>query len=256
MTGTHIVNAGTDVYSAFKDILLMDMGNGNVIDPIPPYIDPNLQDRTLPYDINKAPSTYFSDLLVEMANVEGADIYYDVNGRLCVISGTLDQGYTNSASTFDFDEKSAEFFDCGTFGYTDVVNSVTIVGMNSNGDYVDTYTAKNTNPQSPTRIELIGEKTYYEESNTCYDADRVFDYANLVLKQKSILQLSISFSTPMKPHLDVDKVITLTNDYLGYKQERTIIRTLTMPLCASEKINITACSVAELPYWELREGSV
>lgn len=255
MTGTHVITAGTNVYSAFKDILLLPFGDGNVVDPIPPFIDPNLRDVELPYDINKAPGTYFSDLLIELANIEGADIFYDVNGRLCVVSGTMDQNYSNVSSIYDFD---TSIDTCSSltldFDYVNTINSVTVVGMDSEGNYVDTYTARNENPRSPTRIELIGEKTYYEESETCYDADRVYDYATLLLKQKSVMQRSMTWNCTLMPHLDVDKVVTMTDGYYGYTRERMIIRDLTIPLSVGQDMNISACSIAEMPYWELRSG--
>ena len=65
------------IYDIIRSILLMDKWNGEVIDYIDPLLDPLYKDEVLPYDINKSAGSYLGDILIELANILGANIYYD-----------------------------------------------------------------------------------------------------------------------------------------------------------------------------------
>ena len=105
-------------------------------------------------------------------------------------------------------------------------------------------------------IENIGRKAYYEESTSVYNNDRAKDYAEYTLNQKSIMQETMDFSCPLLPHLDVNRVITVTDDYYKFNKQRFIIQSLTIPLDTSSKMSITASNISSLPYYEFKEGSI
>ena len=109
---------------------------------------------------------------------------------------------------------------------------------------------------SPVSIENIGRKEYYEESSSVYDDSTAKDYAEYVLKQKSILNQAITFECTMLPHLDVNKVVTITDSFYHYNQERFIIQSITIPLTSTSTMQISASNISSLPYYEFREGSV
>ena len=257
ITVTHVIDRNVLIKDAIEDTLMTDMGNGSVIDAIPPIIDDNLWIQRMPYELSKAPASYLSDIFIELGNIMGADTYYDADGHMRYDLGTEDMSYSSVDSIWNFSDITPEYISPSLqFTTTSVVNSVTIVGNNSNSDEFWTYTAENHNPLSPVSIENIGLKSYYEESTSVYDDSTAKDYAEYVLNQKSILQQAMSFSCPLIPHLDVNKIITITDTYYKFNQERFIIQSITMPLDASSPMQITASNVSALPYYELREGSV
>lgn len=250
LEGTYLIPAETNIYSAIKDILLLDTGNGFVIDPIEPILDPAFIDEVTPYDISKSPGSYMSEILTELAYVLGASIFYDVEGRLNIVKGTLDNKYSNYSSMWSFSDVLKEYGESNlTLDIVNFVNTVKVIGNNVN-DKIYEYTAVNDNPISPTRISLVGRKISYIETPMAYSEERAKEYAEYKLNELSILQTAVSFNSSMLPHLDVDMVIDITDKYYKYNMERFVIQSITMPISTSEQMNISASNIATLPYWE------
>lgn len=250
LESTYLIPAGTKIYDAIKGILNIDIGNGYPIDPIEPVLDPLYIDEVCPYDISKSPSSYLSEMLIELADIIGCDIYYDADGRLHVDSGTIDFSYSNRPSIWDFSDILPEYMNPSiTTNFAEFINTVKVVGNNTN-DKTYEYTAVNNNPESPTRVDLIGTKSTYIESASVYNTDRAKDYAEYKLNMFSILQLAVTFSCTFLPHLDVNKVITITDSYYKYEKQRFVIQSITLPLSYDGVMSISACNVASLPYYE------
>ncbi len=247
---TYLIPAGTKIYDAIKKILNIDIGNGYPIDPIEPILDPLYIDEVCLYDISKSPSSYLSEMLIELADIIGCDIYYDADGRLHVDSGTIDFSYSNRPSIWDFSDVLPEYMNPSiTTNFAEFINTVKVVGNNTN-DKIYEYTAVNNNPESPTRVDLIGTKSTYIESASVYNTDRAKNYAEYKLNMFSILQLAVTFSCTFLPHLDVNKVITITDSYYKYEKQRFVIQSITLPLSYDGVMSISACNVASLPYYE------
>lgn len=255
LTGNYRISAGQKIYDIIKSILLIDKGNGDLIDYVSPLLDPIYKDEVLPYDINKAAGSYLGDILIELANILGANIYYNKNGRLVVSSGTTDISYSQAGSVWNFSDKETEYMDNSlTYDYTNVINSITVIGNNTN-DKIYSYTAENNNIFSPTRISYIGKKELAPiETAMAYNKDRAKDYAEFELNRRSILQSSISFNCSLIPTLDVDKVCTITDDYYEFNSERFIIQSLSIPLTTSSTMQVNASNIASLPYYDVLNG--
>lgn len=255
LEGTYLIEAETNAYDAIKGILSLDMGNGNIIDPIEPILDIAFASEVLPYDIKKAPGQYLSEILIEIGNVLGADIYYNTDGRLVVESGTIDISYSTQSSIYEFIDIMPEYGDSSSLShdFISAINVVKVVGTNINGT-INEYTAENNNPLSPTRIELIGRKMKYVESANVYDLDRAQDYAEYLLNKESIVQTTMDFSCSLLPHLQEDEVVGITDSYFNYERQRFIIQSLTIPLSFSELTSVSASNVASLPYYDHLNG--
>lgn len=250
LEATYLIPEGTKIYSAIKDILTIDAGNGFSIDPKEPILDPYFIDETTPYDITKSPGSYMSDILVELAYILGASIFYDVNGRLNIVRGTTDFSYSGQPSMWEFSDVMPEYMNPNlSIDVVNFINAVRVVGSNVN-DKIYEYTAENNNPSSPTRVELIGRKIHYIETAMAYDEERAKEYAEYKLNELSVLQSSISFESTILPHLDVDEVVDVNDKYYKYVKKRFIIQSLSIPISTSDIMQISACDVATLPYWE------
>lgn len=254
LESTYLIPAGTNIYEAIKGILNLDLGNGYPIDPIEPILDPAFKDEVCPYDVSKAPSSYLSEILIELADILGSDIYYDGAGRLRVDSGTIDASYSNKSAIWDFSDVLPEYIDPSVAtNFVDFINTVKVVGNNIN-DKIYEYTAYNNNPNSPTRINLIGQKLMYIESAAVYNEERAKDYAEYKLNTLSIAQLAINFSCTFLPHLDVNQVISITDSYFNYDRQRFIVQSITIPLSFEGVMSISACNLSSLPYYEEGAG--
>jgi len=251
LEGTYAVPAGTNIYSTIRNILSLDKGNGEVLDPIIPLLDPIYIDEILPYDINKSPGSYLGDILKETANVLGCDIFYDVDGRLNLVSGMLDIGYSQKATTWEFSDVLREYSGTGIdYDFTSAINVVKVMADNIN-DKIIQHTAENNNPASSTRIELIGKKVLpLINSSYIYNSARAKDYAEYILNIESIIQTIINFNSSFLPHLDVNTIVGITDEYFEYIQQRFIVKSLNIPLSTKALISVSASNTAELPYFE------
>lgn len=255
LEGTYIIPAKSKLYAVVKDILSLELGNGYIIDPKEPHIDSQFINYELPYDIKKSPGSYMGDILIELGNVLGADIYYDTNGVLTITSGTTDITYSKQSSIWDFSDVLPEYSNGSvSLNTIDAINIVKVVGNQVNDSEVYIGNAENHNPLSPTAIEKIGRKIYYEESANLPNQIRADEYAKYVLNSKSIIQTAIGFNSTLIPHLDVNRVITITDDYYKYEQERFIIQSITLPLDSKTLMSISCNNIASLPYYDLRNG--
>jgi len=252
LEGTYLIPEGTRVFDAIINILLLDRGNGQVIDPIAPILDVTYKNNVLPYDINKSPGSYLGDILIEIANVLGANIYYNTDGQLVLSSGTLDMSYSNKSPVYEFIDVLPEYGDSSLrYDYVNAINSITVVGSNINGA-VYQYTAENRNPMSPLRIDLIGKKTgAIVETSNAGSLNDVMAYAKFLLNYKSIVQMAVDFSSSFLPHLKEDEVIEITDRYYKYEKERFIIQSIKIPLNPLDKMTISASNITSLPYYEL-----
>jgi len=255
LQGDYKIEKDTPIYDIFRDILNIDMENGYVLDHQKPFLDPLYRHEIMPYTLVKNKGEQIADVLITLANVLGCNIFYNTEGILNVTTGTDDCTYAREGSIYVFDENSSETSDFDLkIDYGTIVNSVTVVGTNVN-DQIYTYTARNTDPFSPTRIEYVGLKECEPiESSMVYSVERAKDYALYILKQRSILQNALSFRSVFIPHLDVDKVIVISNSDYNLFEARFIIKSLTIPITTTDEITLECSNIAELPYFDLTEG--
>lgn len=261
---TYKIEVDSNVREVISSILGFDKGNGLKLDVKEPYLDPNTKvlvsnelgekpvaQATLPFEINKSPETYFSDILIELANVFACDIYYDTEGRLHLEKGNEKMDMEDFNSLWDYSDKEPEYFSPQlNYDFKSVFNVVKVVGDNPSSDSIFEVTLKNEDPSSPTRIALLGEKILYIESSFCYNLQRTTDFANYMLKKKTMVPLTFSLQSSFIPHLDVNKIITITDDYYNFSQQRFVIQSLTIPLTTKSLMDIECTNTALIPYFE------
>ena len=255
MEGTYVIPAQQNLYQAIYDILHLEMGAGRVLDPKSPVLDPLFKDCKVPYEIRKSPGGYIGDIVIELANILGADVFYDTQGRLNIVSGTTDLFYSQKSSVWDFSDTDLEYMNSSIdLNTVNAINSVRVVGSQISDGLYYIGIAENNNPASPTAIDKIGRKMYYEDSATLPTQQAADEYARYILKQKSIIQTTVNFSTTILPHLDVNQVVTISDNYYKYDQERFIIQSYSIPLGLKTACTIGCCNISTLPYYELRSG--
>lgn len=249
LQGTYKIPYDTNYKAVITSTISMDMGNGIPIDPIDPIIDISMVNNVLPYDISKDTNNYLGDVLIELATSLNADIYYDIHGQLIMTASKSDV-YPLEAPSWFFDTNNSDIFNLSIkYDLGNVINVCKVYGTDVDG-LIHTYTAKNNNPSSPTRISLIGEKfDKSEESDMCYDDKHCHDYAWYKLNQSSVVSMSATFSCPILPHLDVNKIVSITNKSNNWYQEHCVITSLTIPLSLNE-MSISVCNIKYLPCYE------
>lgn len=252
------ISAGT-IYigNLIRETLLRDMGNGYPIDPVPPLIDPYFDTEPLYADIALSEGQYYGNIIMQLADMYGADTYYDAAGHLVFQrKPTYNQPswfmhlgylwrYKDSDETISLRTRQTDH-------QFDGVNCVTVATDNSEGT-IYSYTAKNKNAESPVNVEAIGERflsppiRYISLGDATREdgQEKCKQYAEYLLTEKTRDSVSEKFTSVYIPHFDVDKVIR-------YRNEDYVIDGLNIDL-TNRMMNVSASNVAFMPMnWSLQ----
>lgn len=262
MTDTkYIIEKGSSIYNAIRETLSLNEGSG-MIDPIEPLIDDYFRTQYFQADISISENDYIGSLFTQVADQYGANVFYDVNGRLNFTrqaDSELLDGYARIGSQYDFTDETAHYSQSSYSYAFDYVNAVTVfTNVNALGDDNKpvenvAYTAYNTNPTSDINIDSIRirrmENTEIKYINGLTDTQmkkRCQQYGEYLLFKSSLSKMSIQFSASIVPHLDVNNVITITDSHKGIDKQRFIVQSITFPMYAGE-MTVDATDINILP---------
>ena len=244
----HKIYRDEEIVQVIRNIISTDLGNGRSLDPIDPVIDLNLCGIKVPYDISISAGQFLGDILVELALCLGADIFYDGDGRLNVVRGTTDTKYSKKGAQWVFGIKDSNLISIGTnCDLSSAVNKVTVFGTDAD-DCHHYYTAVNNDPTSQISISAIGVRTAETiETAMGYSDQRCREYAEYWLGEKSIITLSVNIECVFIPHIDVDKVVMITDD--NGDSARYIVSQVNIPFGSTSNMSMSVTNVADLPYF-------
>lgn len=240
---------GESIFQVIRDICKIDIGNDNYLDPKEPILSPTLKDVTLPYDLSVAAGGFLGDILIDLAMVLGADIFYNNDGHLCVTEGTTNFLYSTQGSQWSFSHDFSDYLSyTSNFDLSTAINKIRVWGEDKDGVF-HYHTATNNNPKSPTRISLIGYRDGGDyETAMGYSDIRCQYFAEYYIKMKSIIQMSATINCTFLPHLDVNNLIDIYDDFFSKSMERHIIQSIDVPFQGTT-MTITATNIAVLPYY-------
>lgn len=247
MIGTFSFDIGMSISYVIKNVLKQDIGNGQMLDPLEPIIDPDLQEYKLQLAFSKGPGSYIGDLLNDLATTLHADIYYDMDGHLNVKKSLNFDEYKNVQNQWDFTERSAEYISAQVnYQLKNIANYIYVVGDNPLGGQIPIAIAENNDARSPLSVAKIGRKSRYIEKSTIYSQQEAENYAQYILKTACLLGTQISFTCTLIPSLELDNTFSLTDSYYQYDRQEFIITAITYPIGAGT-MSISGSSIKELP---------
>lgn len=261
LDGKIIIEKGSKIAQLIRETLLLNDGH-SLIDPTIPLIDREFEDIVIEQEIILSENTYIGELFSELGENYGADVFYDTNGRLNftkLCDGDRVDGYRYLGSQYDFTDEETIYLN-STINYDyNSTNAITVYtnisAKTDEGKSVTNqrYTAYNRNPKSPLNIDSIGirrmesiEIPYINGLTEDKMKDRCKQYADYNLIKHSLQQLSMDFTSVIIPHLDVNKIITITDKVKQANQETYVVQSITFPLSANE-MNISATNIEVLP---------
>lgn len=247
MIGTFSFDIGMSISYVIKNVLKQDIGNGQMLDPLEPIIDPDLQEYKLQLAFSKGPGSYIGDLLNDLATTLHADIYYDMDGHLNVKKSLNFDEYKNVQNQWDFTERSAEYISAQVnYQLKNIANYIYVVGDNPLGGQIPIAIAENNDARSPLSVAKIGRKSRYIEKSTIYSQQEAENYAQYILKTACLLGNQISFTCTLIPNLELDNTFSLTDSYYQYDRQEFIITAITYPIGVGT-MSISGSSIKELP---------
>lgn len=219
-----------------------------------------------PYSITQEVGKHYEDIILEIANILGASVYYDNVGRFVLEPTDEDSGYLQDANKeiiWTFTENDELLYNIGaeTYDFENVYNTVvakgTICGV---GTY--TVTVKNIDPESPINVQRIGTKTIVFNDIGVYShldvmkalniseseavikvKEMLVERAKTLLKQYSSLSTRLTIKCSPIPHLDVNKVIEIIKDG---KSKKYLINSITLPLNSVDPMTIEVTKLNNL----------
>lgn len=247
MIGTFSFDIGMSISYVIKNVLKQDIGNGQMLDPLEPIIDPDLQEYKLQLAFSKGPGSYIGDLLNDLATTLHADIYYDMDGHLNVKKSLNFDEYKNVQNQWDFTEGSAEYISAQiNYQLKNIANYIYVVGDNPLEGQIPVAIAENNDARSPLSVAKIGRKSRYIEKSTIYSQQEAEDYAQYILKTACLLGNQISFTCTLIPSLELDNTFSLTDSYYQYDRQEFIITAITYPIGVGT-MSISGSNIKELP---------
>lgn len=260
LDGIYKIPVNSNIFSATKELLLTDRGNGIPLDSTKPNISTFFNTKmtklsngklvpvlNTPFTATIDKGQTYADVLLQFNTMLAGVIYYDTVGRLNIEPNEEDLLDKNKEIVYKFDQYNSTILSKSQeFRFTDVFNDILCVGATTNG-YLAKGRATNNNIKSDLCVQRIGKKTKVYEDTNYYTDDLCQDWANYLLRNNTILQTSINIATIPLYHLDVNKLITITNPKNHLQEEKFLINSLSIPLGLGQ-MTISAASVNELEF--------
>lgn len=260
LDGIYKVPVNANIFSAVKSLLLTDRGNGIPIDSTKPNISSFFNTKmtalsngelvsvlNTPFTATIDKGQTYADVLLQFNTMLAGVIYYDTVGRLNIEPNETDLLDKDKEILYKFDQNNCDILGKSReFKFTDVYNDILCVGATTNG-YLAKGRASNTNVKSDLCVQRIGRKTKVYEDTNYYTDGLCQDWANYLLRTNTILQTSVNLTTVPLYHLDVNKLITITNPKNHLKEEKFLINSLSIPLGLGQ-MTISASSINELEF--------
>lgn len=248
ISSTLEIPVGTDIKSIITDVLMNSDGTGYPFDSKPFIYHSSFENKKTPLTLSFNAGQTYGELLIQLAEILSAEIFYNANGNLTIIPMSEVTKDSDKPVLYDYTIQDCNFQNSDfSFGMTDFVNQIVVIGANVNG-HTCIATAQNDDPSSPLCYKRIGLRTaIINDSNITNDilAQERADYElRKVLIAKSTLSSSVFFN----PLLSVNNMVTYSDDFYELSRERFLIQSLSFSLDYSGLMSITASNINNLPF--------
>lgn len=241
---TYSAAAGSKLGDMISTLLSLDI----VSDPKPPIIDSSVKDFEIYYDIVKPVGNYVSDIILEAVYSASCYCYYDESGFLNV-----------RPFEYDFDKYPAHFFSDELdinyissqriYNLVENYNAIYVEGDNTQSeDPVYCAFAYNQDPTDPNSIPSLGYRKFKiitEYTKGINTQEKANDRAMWELKKASSEQSNVTINSVPMYHLDVNKIIALTDSHLGADGEKFLINSISIPISISGEMTLEVVKAKE-----------
>lgn len=203
---------------------------------------------TTPYTITKTASDSIGSILLDLATIMNCQVYYNEYGNLVFESNEEELQYSTKSPIWHFTDDELSYSNLNLkINFSKVENVVTVTGANINGDLMS-CTLENTNPYSPTNIHLTEPNPVTIEDENIASDKLAYQRCEYELFKRSLLPISASFTSIFLPHLDVSKVVTITNKDVGYDRVPFLINSINYPIAINPTPTINLSNVSEVAF--------
>lgn len=249
LTETVEIPTGTVIEDLINDILKTGSGNGYPYDTVPILYHTSFKGRKTPLTISGSSGSTWGNILIQLAEILSAEIFYNAEGRLTLVPITEVTMDGDKPVLFDYYASKGDFqndnFDLDISSF---INKVVVIGANINGHTVMAQ-AVNDDASSPLSYQKIGYRTAapINDSNITNDV-LAQERADYELRRVSIAKSSLSSSVFINPILSVNNLVTYTDDFYDLKKERLLLQSLSFSIGYDGLMSISASNIKNLPF--------
>ena len=240
---------GSKIKDVIQDIQNVDLGNGNILDPVPMFIDPVFEKSVVQQTISLSAGQTYGEMLKQLANMISAEIFYDSTGKLTIspIVELMNDG--DKPVLYDYEAGRGNLQnDDFSLDMDSFVNSVQIIGANINGHTV-TATAENSDPSSPLSIDRIGRRSLSPITDTNITTDVLAqERADYELRQRLIAKSTLNSNVFFNPLLGVNNLVTYTDEFYGLRRDRFLIQSISFSLNYDGMMSLSVSNINNLPF--------
>ena len=256
-TGTletsYTVPVGNDIQEVIQDLLNLQRGNGQVIDPRPIIYNGKFKDSKIQAEISKQAGDTIGSIIIDIATQLNAEVFYDVEGNLTFVPINDVTGDEDKPVIYHFYDENGDIFNNNlSFDLSGAINRVIVIGSTVNSNVI-TATSVNDNVGSPLCYQRIGYRTAspINDSNITTEilAQERADYE---LRQHLILKSSASNAVRYNPLLSVNNLVSVTDSFYGFNQERFLLQSISCPIDYSGSMSITSANIQNFGFLTAR----
>ena len=248
LTNVYTIPRGSNIYEVGKSLLKIERMESYPYDTKQVIMPRACKDITTPYTITKSAGDSVGSIFLDLGTIANCQVYYNEYGNLIFESNEDELQYSSKSPIWHFTEDELSYTNMSLkINFSQVENVVTVTGANINGDLMS-CTLENVNPYSPTNIRLTEPNPVTVEDENIASDKLAYQRCEYELFKRSLLPISASFTSIFLPHLDVSKVVTITNQSLKYDRERFLINSINYPISINCTPNINLSNVSEVAF--------
>lgn len=246
---TYTIPPGMVIEEVIRDILYSSKGNGDMLDPIPFIYDSSFKGRVTQQTISEQAGSTYGAILLQLATQLSAEIFYDVEGHLNIVPINNVTNDADKPIIYHFYEDKGDFGSNNlSFNLSEIINRVVVIGATINSEVRDA-TAVNDDTASPLCYQRIGYRTAAPiNDNNITSTLLAQERADYELRNKLILKSSASNDVRFNPLLLVNNLVTVTDEYYGFEQEKFLLQSISCPIDYSGSMSITSANARNLPF--------
>lgn len=246
---TYEIPVGTEIEEVIKDILSYSNGDGYPLDNRNFIYHSSFKGKKTPLTISQSAGGTWGQLLMQLAEILSAEIFYNAEGNLTLIPIVEVTKDSDKPSIFSYVDEEGDFQNTNfSFDMNAIVNKVHVIGANVNG-HTCIASAENNDPASPICVQRIGYRvgSIINDSNITTDV-LAQERADYELRQNIIYKTSVSSSIFFNPILTVNNMITYTDSFFELERERLLIQSISASLDYSGLMSLTVSNINNLPF--------
>lgn len=239
---------GSNIVQMIKSLLKSKKIEGCCFDNKVPLFPSWVFEAVTPYTITESSDSTIGALITKLVSILNLDVFYDEYGRMCFeeMRENILIDSKPSLWTFFSDEKIYNSHSVKT-DFQVVENVIEVEGANINGNIINVR-IENSNPKSPTNVTLFEPTICKIVDENISSIDSAYKRAKYELFKKSLLPISMSFSTILVPSLSVNNVITISDKYCKLENLRFLINSINIPIVNTCKMDLSISNLEEVAF--------